>query len=66
MNPSRNHEVAGSIPGLPQLVDISSGVGRRCGLDLAWLWHGAAAVALIRPLALEPPHAMGTVLKSKK
>ena len=49
-----NHEVAGLIPGLAQWV---TGVGSRCGSDLAllWLWYRPVAVALIRPLAWEPP-----------
>ena len=43
-------------------------VGHRGGLDptLLWLWHklaGLAAVALIGPLALEPPGATGAALK---
>ena len=44
------------------------GVGRRCGLDLAllWLWHRLAATAWIRPLAWEPPHAMGVALNRQK
>ena len=35
------------------------------GLDptLLWLWCRRAAVALIRPLAWEPPYAMGMDLK---
>ena len=42
MNPTRNHEVAGLIPGLTQWVKdlelpMSCGVGHRCGLDLALL-----------------------------
>ena len=47
---------------------MSSGVGHRSGLDLAllWLWGGLAAVALIRPLAWEPPYAVGVALKAKK
>ena len=34
---------------------MSYGVGRRCGLDLMWLWlwYQPAAVALIQPLAWE-------------
>ena len=47
---------------------MSSGVGRRHGLDLAllWLWRRPAAAALIRPLAWEPPYAKGTALKTQK
>ena len=47
---------------------MSRGVDRRCGLDLAllWLWRRLAAVALIRPLAWEPPYAMGVALKRPK
>ena len=41
------------------------GVGRRCGSDpeLLWLWRRLAAVALIRPLAWEPPYAASVALK---
>ena len=42
---------------------------RHCrGSDLAllWLWCRPAAVAPIRPLAWEPPHAVGAALKKKK
>ena len=47
---------------------MSCGVGHRYGLDLAlpWLWHSLAALAPIRPLAWEPPHARGVALKKKK
>ena len=47
---------------------MSSGVGRRCSLDLEllWLWHRLAATAPIRPLAWEPPYAMGAALKRQK
>ena len=47
----------GSIPGLAQWVK---------DLVLLWLWCRLAATALIRPLAWEPPHAVGAALKSKK
>ena len=45
---------------------MSYGVGCRCGLDLAllWLWYRPTAVAPIRPLAWEAPHAASVVLKS--
>ena len=63
-NPTKNHEVAGLIPGLTQWVGtpalaVSCGVG--CGLDpeLLWLWRRPAATAPIRPLAWEPPYATG-------
>ena len=47
---------------------MSCGVGRRFGLDpaLLWLWRRLAAIALIRPLAWEPPHAEGAALKRQK
>ena len=56
-NPTRNHEVAGLIPDLV-----------RCVKDLAllWLWRRPAATALIRPLAWEPPYAMGVALEKAK
>ena len=60
MNPIRNYEVVGLIPGLTQWVKdlavaVSCGVGPRPrrGSDMAW----ALAVALVGPLAQEPPHA---------
>ena len=55
-NPTRNHEVAGSIPGLAQWV----------GEALLCLWSRLAATAPIRPLACEPPYAMGAALKRQK
>ena len=47
---------------------MSCGIGCRQGSDpaLLWLWCRLAVVALIRPLAWEPPYAMGAALKRKK
>ena len=47
---------------------MSCGIGRRHGLgpELLWQWHRQAAVAPIRPLAWEPPYAMGAALKKQK
>ena len=47
---------------------MSCGVGRRCGSDavLLWLWHRLVATAPIRPLAWEPPHAMGVAQELAK
>ena len=41
---------------------VSCGVGCRRGSDpaLLWLWCRSAATALIRPLAWEPPYAVGS------
>ena len=64
MNPTRNHEVAGSVPGLAQWVKgsgiaMSGGGGCRLGSDpeLLWLWRRPEATAPIGPLAWEPPYA---------
>ena len=47
---------------------MSCDVGHRCGSDLAllWLWCRLASVALIQPLAWEPPYATGVPLKKQK
>ena len=44
------------------------GVGHRRGSDLAllWLWRRPVATALIRPLAWEPPYAIGVALEKAK
>ena len=57
-----------SFSGVRICLRMSCGVGCRRSLDLAllWLWLSLAATALIRPLAWEPPYAMGTALKRQK
>ena len=70
-NPTRNHEVVGSIPALTQWVNnlaVSCGVGHRHVSDpaLLWLWHRLVATAPIRPLAWEPPYAAGAVQEIAK
>ena len=44
---------------------MSCGVARRGGSDLAWLWlwQRLVAIALIQPLAWEPPYAVSAALK---
>ena len=72
-NLTRNHEVAGSAPGLAwwvkgSSVAMSCGIGCRRGSDptLLWLWHRPAATTPIRPLAWELPHSASVALKRKK
>ena len=47
---------------------MSCGIGHRLSSDppLLWLWHRLAATAPIRPLAQEPPYAMGVALEKTK
>ena len=51
---------------------MTCGVGHRLGSDLAWLWLWLwlclwlAAAAPIRPLAWEPPDAVGAALERQK
>ena len=47
---------------------MSYGVGCRRGSEpaLLWLWCRLAATALIRPLACEPPYAVGAAQEMAK
>ena len=47
---------------------MSCGVGCKRGSDpaLLWLWCRPVATALIRPLAWEPPYAVGMALQGQK
>ena len=72
-NPTRNHDIAGLIPGLAQWVGgssvaVSCGVGCRHGSDpvLLWLWCRPTAAALVRPLTWEPPYAVSVALKGQE
>ena len=44
---------------------MSCDVGLRLGSDpvLLWLWHWPAATGPIRPLAWEPPYAVGMAIE---
>ena len=56
-NPTNIPEDVGSIPGFQESdVALSCGVGHKHSVDLMLLWHRPAAVALIQPLAREPPY----------
>ena len=46
-------------------IVMSCGIGHRCDLDPALLWHGPAAIAPIRPLAWKIPYAAGAALKNR-
>ena len=54
-----------SLSGLRIRHCLSCGVGHRCGLypALLWLWCRQDVIALIGPLAWEPPYAASVALK---
>ena len=73
MNPTRNHNVVGSIPGLAQWVKdlalaVSSIVGHRYGLDPTSLWLRCrlAETTQSRNKPRKPKYAAGTNVKKKK
>ena len=56
-NPTRNHKVVGSIPGLTQWVKDPT---------LLWLWCRLAAAAAIQPLVWELTYAAVVAIKKKE
>ena len=62
------------VQSLASLSGLTIGIAVSCGVDcihssdlvLLWLWYRPATVVPIRPLAWEPPYAMGVALEKAK
>ena len=72
-NPTRNHEVSGSIPDLAHWVKdpallwaVVWFTDRAQILHCCGSWCRPVAIARIRPLACEPPYAAGVTLEKAK
>ena len=64
MNPTRNHEVVGSVPALAQWVnDLALPCRRSSDPALLWLWRRLVATA---PLAWELPYVVGAAQERAK
>ena len=72
-NPTRNHEVASSIPALTQWVKDPALLQKwwrnsqiRLGSGIAVAWYRPAAAAPIQLIAQELPYAAGMALKKQR
>ena len=45
---------------------MNCGIGCRCGMDPALLWHRLAAVTLIQPIAWKLPYAASVAIVERK
>ena len=66
MNLTSIHEDANGSLGSSVVMSCVVGLRHDSDPALHWLWHRPAATAQIRPLAWEPPYAMGAALKRQK